>query len=88
MSAVEGTDGRNSEGFVEGIDAKVMEGGGVRRKGLVCIVDQNFDESQREDSLECLNDALGIGTVYSYGENLRLLFPRYFVCESRQPPCT
>ena len=31
LSAVKGTDRRNGKGFVEGIDAKVLEGGGVRR---------------------------------------------------------
>lgn len=88
---MEGTDGGDGEGFLEGVDANVGEVGGVvpiRHGGLqVRIVDQHLHETQRQNPFKRLSYTPRLRAVDSYGEHLRFLFPRYFVRESRQPPC-
>lgn len=87
LGAEEGGDGGYGKGFLEGIDSNVSEVGGAPGNWLIRIVHKYFYKSQGENSLECLPHASRVRAIYSDGEHLRLLLPRYFVCKSRQSPC-
>lgn len=85
---MEGADGGDGEGLLEVVEADVGEGGGGPRHRVVGVVDEHFDEAEREHPLERLFDAPRVGAVDSDREYLRLLLPRYLIRKSRQPACT
>ncbi|WVZ10514.1 hypothetical protein V8G54_015044, partial [Vigna mungo] len=88
LSAVEGTDGGNSDGILKSVEMDVLEGGGIGREGLVIsIIDKNLNESEGMNSFECIPHAFGIGAVHAYRKHLCFLFPRYFFRHSRQSTC-
>lgn len=87
LGAVEGTNWRDGERLLKGVDANVGEADRVPRHGrLVSIVNQNFNKTQWENSFERLLHAFGVGAVNSYCEHLWFLLPRYLVRKPRQPP--
>lgn len=84
---MEGADGGNSKGILEGVEVEMLEGGWVGREGLVSIVNKNLHESKGEYSFECIPHALGIGAVNTYCKHLWFLFPRYLFRYSWQSLC-